>query len=292
MKIILQEAEEYLVQVLKARYSLPRAGYCLQIAGHVFHPKEFESLLHLIQSWVGSETGEIIICRDRDIFVFSPHFSEEFFAKFRLHFMAHYEHSAIGQTKILSFYDIDIQGMGLIELAESKHEKCLVERYEEIKRVQAEARDERKKRFLNMSLNEDLVSTVVQRRHARTQLEILVVEDEQFSRKLVAAALSAYTVSFAEDGYSAVLAYVQKAPDIVFLDINLPDVMGNDVLTKILSIDMGAYIVMLSANSQTENVIGTVRAGAKGFVGKPFTKDKLLQYIARCPRAQSERVGV
>ena len=86
-----------------------------------------------------------------------------------------------------------------------------------------------------------------------------------------------------ENAETALQSYAQIAPDILFLDINLPNVTGHELLEKILLLDPQAYIIMLSGNSDKENVLQAMQRGARGFVAKPFTPDKLYQYIERCP---------
>lgn len=78
----------------------------------------------------------------------------------------------------------------------------------------------------------------------------------------------------------------------MFLDINLPDISGHDVLARLRDIDPQIYAVMLSGHTQSENVMEALKMGAKGFVSKPFTKEKLLQYIAKCPKKQLMGMGL
>ncbi|PZQ44776.1 MAG: hypothetical protein DI551_09445 [Micavibrio aeruginosavorus] len=59
------------------------------------------------------------------------------------------------------------------------------------------------------------------------------------------------------------------------------------MLIKILSFDQNAFAVMLSGNSNEENIIHAMMLGAKGFVGKPFSKDKLSYYIQKCKHNNS-----
>ena len=82
--------------------------------------------------------------------------------------------------------------------------------------------------------------------------------------------------------------YVNKAPDVLFLDIGLPDINGHDVLERLFKLDPQAYVVMFSGNGDRENVLKAVELGAKGFVGKPFTQEKLIQYIEKSPFIQEK----
>jgi DNA-binding NarL/FixJ family response regulator len=58
---------------------------------------------------------------------------------------------------------------------------------------------------------------------------------------------------------------------------------GAGILTDILAVDPDAYVIMFSADSSRHNVERTALQGAKGIMAKPFSKDKLMEYIERCP---------
>jgi two-component system chemotaxis response regulator CheY len=113
---------------------------------------------------------------------------------------------------------------------------------------------------------------------------ILVADDDMYMRLMVKkGAGTQYEVHEAADGLEAVEAYKKYMPNILFLDIHMPHMDGTDTLGEILKVDPNGYIVMLSADSSRENVSLTVHRGAKGFLTKPFTKEKLQDYIRACP---------
>ena len=98
-----------------------------------------------------------------------------------------------------------------------------------------------------------------------------------------------FTIATAATAAEARVAYMASVPDIVFLDIGLPDATGHTLLTEFTALDNEAFIVMLSGNSFQTDIVKAMRCGAKGFVGKPFSRAKLLQYVAQSPHcAQSE----
>jgi len=139
------------------------------------------------------------------------------------------------------------------------------------------------------SINHDLIQSLQKRRSSRKSLEVMIVEDDPFSQKLVSNILNDhYSVHVTSDGYGALMSYVNFAPDVLFLDIGLPDIDGHEVLEKIFIIDPNAYVVMLSGNGDKENIMKAVTSGAKGFVGKPFTQEKLFQYIEKSPYVQEK----
>lgn len=113
---------------------------------------------------------------------------------------------------------------------------------------------------------------------------ILIADDDLYVRTLLKKAIGT-TAAVAEvtHGDEVVETYMRLRPDILFLDIHLPGRMGTDILSEIIALDASAYIVMLSADSSEENVLNATRLGAKFFLTKPFTKDKVLAVIERCP---------
>ncbi len=138
-------------------------------------------------------------------------------------------------------------------------------------------------------LDHDLIASIDQRRKTRKESYILVVEDDPFSQKLVENSLkNNYLFSISRDGCGAIMSYITNAPDIIFLDIGLPDIDGLDVLRKLFEFDPDAFVVMFSGNGHKENVLKAVELGAKGFLGKPFTQEKLFQYISKSPFIQKK----
>ena len=116
------------------------------------------------------------------------------------------------------------------------------------------------------------------------KIKVLIVEDNRFSSELVYEIIGrGYTRYVAKTGEDGVNLYTLHSPDIVFLDIDLPDISGLKILEKIKKINKDAYVVMLSADSNKHNVIDTNKMGAKGFVAKPFTGGKLIHFLEKCP---------
>lgn len=136
-------------------------------------------------------------------------------------------------------------------------------------------------------IDQGLIDGIAKRRAEKDSISILIVEDEAFSRKLVSGSLQKeYSVDSAATAKEAINKYVINAPHIMFLDIELPDALGHDVLEKVTSFDPDAFVVMLSGKGDKANVMKAMKLGAKGFVGKPFSKAKLIEYIDQCPTAK------
>ena len=113
---------------------------------------------------------------------------------------------------------------------------------------------------------------------------ILVVDDAAFMRMMIKDILvkNGYEViGEAGDGAQAVEKYQELKPDLVTLDITMPDVDGIEALRKIRSVDPGAKVIMCSAMGQQAMVIDAIQAGAKDFIVKPFQAERVLEAIRK-----------
>lgn len=127
-------------------------------------------------------------------------------------------------------------------------------------------------------------SLMLKERQKRNANIILVADDDMFIRTLVKKALDPYgDVMILSDGANVVDMYLRILPDIVFLDVHLPVRAGFEILNEIVMFDPSAYVIMISADRIKDNVIHTRELGAKGFLAKPFTKDKLEEALWKCP---------
>ena len=116
-------------------------------------------------------------------------------------------------------------------------------------------------------------------------LRALLVEDDRTLRRLVRANLEGMCqVIEAPDAGRALTSYKACQPDIVFMDIELPDGDGHDVMKRILRRDPGAFIVMFSGHSDTSHVMRAVDSGARGFIAKPFDLNKMFHFIKMCAK--------
>jgi two-component system chemotaxis response regulator CheY len=113
---------------------------------------------------------------------------------------------------------------------------------------------------------------------------VLVVDDTAFMRKVVSDALVAAgheVVGEAANGVEAVSRYQELRPDVTTLDITMPEKDGLAALEEILAFDPGARVVMCSALGQEAKVLQSIKAGARDFVVKPFTPERLAQAVAK-----------
>ena len=106
---------------------------------------------------------------------------------------------------------------------------------------------------------------------------IMVVEDDASVRNLITTTLKAYDYRFitASDGKSGVLEAASKNPDIILLDLGLPDMDGVEVIEKIRSWS-NTPIIVISARSEDADKIDALDAGADDYLTKPFSVEELL----------------
>ena len=132
-------------------------------------------------------------------------------------------------------------------------------------------------------LSRKIFAAAAKARPTRTRPCALIVEDQAFSRQMLRQMLvrncDIYT---AADGPSAIALYESHAPDIVFLDIDVPVLDGHDVLHYINVLDPASYVVMLTASRDASDVRRALAENAKGYICKPYAKQKVIAYIEEC----------
>ncbi len=111
---------------------------------------------------------------------------------------------------------------------------------------------------------------------------ILIVDDAAFMRMSIRSILEKngfQAVGEAENGMTAVSKYKELKPDIVTMDITMPDMSGLEALKLIMEHDPNAKVVMLSAMGQQEMVMEAIMAGAKSFIVKPFKEEHVIMTL-------------
>lgn len=113
---------------------------------------------------------------------------------------------------------------------------------------------------------------------------ILVVDDAAFMRMMIKDILTKNgynVVGEAENGARALEKYNELKPDLVLMDITMPEVDGIAALKNIKGADPGAMVIMCSAMGQQAMVIEAIQAGAKDFIVKPFQPDRVLEAVKK-----------
>lgn len=119
-------------------------------------------------------------------------------------------------------------------------------------------------------------------------LTVIVVDDSPIIVKKLAVLLQTFgyeVVQTASNGKEAVEAYKQYQPDVVTMDITMPEMNGIEATQKIMNEFPDAKILMITSHGQENMVLDALKAGAKGYILKPFQQQKVYETIQKmCKR--------
>ena len=113
---------------------------------------------------------------------------------------------------------------------------------------------------------------------------ILICDDAAFMRMMIKDILTknGYNVAGeAENGMKAVEKFKEVNPDLVLMDITMPEMDGIQALKEIKQLDGGAKVIMCSAMGQQAMVIESIQAGAKDFIVKPFQAERVIEAVKK-----------
>ena len=111
---------------------------------------------------------------------------------------------------------------------------------------------------------------------------ILVCDDAAFMRMMIKDILTknGYNVAGeAENGAKAVEKYKEVKPDLVMMDITMPEMDGIQALKKLLAYDPNVKVIMITAAGQQSKLIEALKIGAKKFITKPFEKEEIIKNV-------------
>lgn len=112
--------------------------------------------------------------------------------------------------------------------------------------------------------------------------KVLIVDDAAFMRMAIKNILVKHdfeVLDEAENGLVGLNKYKELKPDLVTMDITMPEMTGLEALKEIIAYDPAAKIVMVSAMGQEQMVMEAIRNGAKSFIVKPFKEDHVIQTL-------------
>lgn len=115
-------------------------------------------------------------------------------------------------------------------------------------------------------------------------LNVMIVDDAAFMRMVLKDILvknGINVVGEAENGLIAVQKYKELKPDVVTLDITMPELDGLGALKEIMKVDPNANVIMCSAMGQQIMVLEAIQNGAKDFIVKPFQADRVLAALKK-----------
>ena len=113
---------------------------------------------------------------------------------------------------------------------------------------------------------------------------VLIVDDASFMRMTIRQMLEKdghETVGEAGDGIEAVRKFIEVKPDVVLLDITMPEMNGVEALKRIKELEPTAKVIICSAMGQQAIVAQAIQAGSKDFIVKPFEAERLIAAVNR-----------
>lgn len=116
------------------------------------------------------------------------------------------------------------------------------------------------------------------------RLNFLLVDDEPLICEMlhdILVDLEYNVIGQANNGTSAIEKAALLKPDIVFLDINMPEISGLDALASIKTRNKDIIVIMVTANSDTSTVQQAVRTGADGYILKPFNANQIIRAVEK-----------
>lgn len=114
--------------------------------------------------------------------------------------------------------------------------------------------------------------------------KILVVDDAAFMRMMIKDILTKNgydVVGEAENGAKAIEKFKELSPDLMIMDITMPEVDGIQAVKEITKIDGNAKVIMCSAMGQQAMVIEAIQSGARDFIVKPFQADRVIEAVKK-----------
>ena len=124
-----------------------------------------------------------------------------------------------------------------------------------------------------------------------SELKIMIVDDSIIARQMLRKILEeegVREIQEALNGAEAVEKYKSFKPDLVFLDIIMPDVPGDKTLEEIMTVDKDARVIMLSSLGTKEKVLECLKKGAENFIMKPIEKDKIVEIFKKIIEKKEE----
>jgi two-component system, chemotaxis family, chemotaxis protein CheY len=117
-------------------------------------------------------------------------------------------------------------------------------------------------------------------------VKIMIVDDSLLTLRIIKNIFNDYNlinidIVSAIDGTEAIKKYKEEKPDLVLMDITMPNLDGITALKEIINFDSNAKIIMATSINQHQTMKETIQMGALGYITKPFAKEKILEILKK-----------
>jgi two-component system chemotaxis response regulator CheY len=271
MKIHTIESEPKIISIASSIDSDPRSwqGWSALSIESTYHISSADfnnaalSVISLVESYLGNVEGSAYFCANKYIYIICKNTSVPVLQQTGVQ-ICDMAFGEFNSPVAYHLYDLAKNGPAFAEkILNNVGGQFLVDMPDEIERK-------------SLGLNPE-------RNISDTAPKVLLVEDDAVTRWMVRNTLKdECDFASASTAHNVFSMYSSFRPDIVFLDIGLPDNSGDEVLEWIIAHDPDACVVMLSSKDNIDNISDCLEKGAKGFIPKPFVRENLLHYIRSC----------
>jgi two-component system chemotaxis response regulator CheY len=280
VKIISENAENRLIEFLEQNAEKPKNIFFLDFKASLLGFRvDTTEFITLVKDILQPLNASVFFMRDGDITISWSGKPNETLAQLKSKISDAYKDalSNFNPSKVFYYSDFHID-------AENLRLQCM----QKIKDAEVEDIDaaevlfvERACTSINAHLYEILQKKIASRQ-LRSKKHVLIVEDQDFSVKLLSSILSNdYVQSAAHDAAKAILTFCLNAPDIVMLDIGLPDRSGHSLAKLFKRLDPDVHIIMVSGNKSYRDISLARRNAVDGYIVKPYQKAKILDALKK-----------
>lgn len=280
IRLIEEKSEEHFLETLEesSKKSVSRSVLLCRLSRIplIITP---DDILPFLKDLLVDRKGELYFCKDGDLAICwvgkTKEIRQEIVEQFKARYPLQIDTAKL--ESLFAVYDTTVHGEDLRLIFREKLHK----RQNEDGLLAKPAEPEKKGWEPEFTEEQQaLLMKAIFNRAARKGIKILIVEDQRFSRKLLSGLLERTFYCFeAENGEQAVRLYAEHAPNIVFLDIELPDASGHELAALFKKYDIGSYVIMVTGNNYAKDVAMAKKNKVQGFIVKPYQKQRILSVI-------------
>lgn len=285
IQTITDNAEKILLATLEdsKRSVMARTALLCRFSDSGITPPTPDMLIEILKDQLKDRNAVVYYCGDTDIFISWSGSAKDVMDTIQkmLESYLRQQKADWRNTGFFQYFDCIAHGEELRILCKRKLAALAPERVVQTPVIE-------KAKELNFTPQQNsLFAGSVKQRAERTKPEILIVEDQAFSRTLLMGILAKeYNCHTANNAMAALAQYASTAPDIILLDIELPDANGHIIAQFIRHIDKEVWIIMVTANNYSEDVLKAKQNNVQGFVIKPYNKQKILEIMDKYKQAK------
>lgn len=276
IKTVTNKAEEALLANLEGKKDISIAKSMLRcgFANSPVTPPDADKLIEILKDILKDYNGVLYYCKDKDIFIEWVGSAKEVMSKIQAEVIKYclQQKPDWKSADFFRYFDVAAHGEDLRIILKKKIARLHPGQVKTVKLTELNFTPQQYSLFINSIKN----------RAGRFKPEVLIVEDQVFSRTLLLGILAKeYKCHVANNAVAALAQYASAAPDIILLDIELPDADGHAIAKFIRSIDKDVWIIMVTANHYQSDVEKAKENGVQGFIVKPYNKQKILETIGK-----------